>query len=50
LKAAWANAQIDHDDNSASMLEIARCFIGTWKAFLDLMFDVNHPKLADKQN
>ena len=49
MKAAWADAQIDDDDNSASMLELARYRIARLKAFLDLIFHVNHPKLADKQ-
>merc|ERR1711990_89164 len=34
MKAAWANAQVDGDDNSASMLELARFVVGAWNVLL----------------
>merc|ERR1712099_173969 len=34
MKAAWANAQTDGDENSASMLEIAKFVIGAWNVLL----------------
>merc|ERR1711990_328880 len=34
MKAAWANAQTDGDDNSASMLELARFVVGAWNVLL----------------
>jgi len=34
VKAAWANAQVDGDDNSASMIELSKFIIGTWNVLL----------------
>ena len=35
LKAAWANAQTDGDDNTGSMVEIAQFVVGAWNVMLN---------------
>merc|ERR1712147_571594 len=34
VKAAWANAQVDGNDDSASTVELARFLVGTWNVML----------------
>merc|ERR1712035_225176 len=34
IKAAWANAQVDGDDNTASLLELAKFTVGAWNVLL----------------
>merc|ERR1711970_164660 len=34
VRAAWANAQVDGNDNTASTVELARFLVGTWNVML----------------
>merc|ERR1711887_480881 len=34
VRAAWANAQVDGNDNTASTVELARFLVGTWNVVL----------------